>query len=152
MPETLPPTQIPTDDDLRRIINESSLFNTSYPELVIQVLNERAPVLGQLTVTDVPKGFAPQSVRREWVGLSLPVRCDGVAYANDYPVLAIEAMQALKEAGKDYAHGFWQAMYDAEWEKAPGHRSTFPSYLAYTEFLIFSEECGQMEWGSQKTG
>ena len=84
------------------------------------------PIAGQFTVTETPSGGAPEEIKEQWVGVSLPVRTAHIGRAalapltsfdsltcrvvhNDEPVsiTGIDAVHALAEAGKDAAAKFW---------------------------------------------
>ena len=94
------------------------------PAEVLEGLDEvYVPIVIDFTITQVPEGGAPEEIRREWVGLSLPVREQnalglGPRYFDlltgqmrDNPssvgISGIEAVDALYRAGKIEASNFW---------------------------------------------
>src|SRR5882724_6455541 len=147
--ETLPPSSLLTEDDIRLIILESGFSNTSYPDFVVNELNAKAPILGNFLVTELPAGTdSPERIRQQWIGLSLPVRCQGLDFEGAVPVLAIEAMLELKKAGRLEAYNWWMREYESDWRLPLGYTpGDFPEFLAYTNFLIFNQDEGQMQWG-----
>src|SRR5688572_14717858 len=100
------------------------------PELnadTLQELEEKhGSVVATFVLTQMPEGAAPESIKRDWLGVALPVRRDGLgqggaAYddflrqgetvVNDSPVsvTVTEAVHALAEAGKERSAAFWAA-------------------------------------------
>jgi hypothetical protein len=151
MTEILRPAQIPTEDDLRLIVNESGYANTSHPELLVNVLNDKAPVVGRFTVREIPQGLGvPLVVRQQWVDLSLPVRCTSTDFEGGVPILAIEALEELKKAGRMAGYEWWRRDFEADWKNTPAYNPTFPNALVYTNFLTFSDHEGILEWGASQ--
>lgn len=87
----------------------------------------------RIRITSVPAGGAPLKIRKQWVGMVLPVDLvvpeevsvflvgdiDGITgqpYSADdlnltgYSVLKSEAINALREAGRVEAADYWQAL------------------------------------------
>jgi hypothetical protein len=99
------------------------------PEDIEQGLVE---VYGQVgatfIITQTPQGGAPEEIKEQWVGTTLPVRNRNLGQAalsptvnfdylrqqfieTDDPVsiTGIDAVQALRDAGKEEAARFWEA-------------------------------------------
>jgi hypothetical protein len=108
-------------------------------------LDQIAPVRSIFTITRTPPGFAPEPIRRQWVGVALPMRgyfepADGVC------VMGREAIELLKQKSPD-AHAWWQDFYE---QLARDHRSVieienFPEFMANINFLTFDIDCGDFK-------
>ena len=72
----------------------------------------------KIKITSVPPGFAPESIREQWVEIEIPlaenpISDENVAMKignqnqNGYQVKGVVAVQALRDAGKDQAAEFW---------------------------------------------
>lgn len=91
------------------------------------------PVKAEFIITQTPKGGAPEDIKEQWVGVSLPVRAAHLGQTalaptrnfdcltqqitkNDDPVAitGIDAVHALAEAGKESAARFWDSMQMAK--------------------------------------
>lgn len=86
----------------------------------------------KIRIIAVPSsGFAPEEIRKEWVGVEIPVNREEInrlllepgmwsGNTNDpgRAVLAKDAIRALRDAGKNKAADFW--------EKIPGRVYKFP--------------------------
>ncbi len=97
------------------------------PKLSAEILGPLEEVYGPIVInfalTQVPAGGAPDYIKEQWIGASLPVReanlgrlasryfdlLSGEFKENDEPVpiTGIEAIHALEEAGKYQAAEFW---------------------------------------------
>ncbi len=75
--------------------------------------------MAKIKITHVPPGFAPEKIRKQWLNIEIPLAenpiPDGkevVRIGNDnvggYQVKGVDAVKALKEAGKDEAANFWK--------------------------------------------
>lgn len=73
----------------------------------------------KIKIIDVPPGFAPEHIRKQWVGIEIPLAQNpipegkevariGNDNAGGYQVKGVDAVKALKEAGKDEAADFWE--------------------------------------------
>ncbi|MCB9816434.1 hypothetical protein H6786_03490 [Candidatus Nomurabacteria bacterium] len=75
----------------------------------------------KIRITKVPPGFAPESIREQWVGIEIPTISDEEATAHQddeewtsqdhngaHLVTGHDACQALLEAGKLEAASFWR--------------------------------------------
>ena len=100
-------------------------------------LDRIAPVRATCAIVETPPGFAPEEIREQWVGVTLPIRSyfdphEGIA------VLAREAMEILGETSP-VAHAWWRGYYsDRAAEEMPNVSSEgFPEFLANTRYLIF---------------
>ncbi len=78
----------------------------------------------------VPPGYAPENIRKMWVGLMVPTLGresaelaphlahfglrDGVANAGGYRVLVRDALEALKKADKTLAFDYWCELYEPD--------------------------------------
>ena len=68
-----------------------------------------------IRIIAVPPGDAPENIRKDWVGVELPVEdpsnevgfWHGNKNAGGYIVLKARAVEALKKAGKRRAATFW---------------------------------------------
>ncbi|MGZ6004706.1 MAG: hypothetical protein ACXWLH_00995 [Candidatus Saccharimonadales bacterium] len=105
-------------------------------------LDKIAPVRGSFEITDIPNGHAPEEIRRQWIGVTLPIRGfyepqEGVA------VLAREALEILK-ANKPEAHEWWQKHYtqEASLDLPNVNPEELPKYVANIGFLTFDAACG----------
>lgn len=148
MSERLSEQSIPTTDVLRRTIVGSHL--AELPKELIAYLDEHYPVIGVLSVFEVPDdGPAPYAIRQEWVGLSLPVRCRNLD--NDgYPVLGVEGLVALENAGRINGLLWWETKYREKRARAGGRKPDFPEVLACFDFLTFSERYARFEPSSNE--
>lgn len=99
-----------------------------------------------IRIISVPEGEAPEEIRKDWVGVVLPVsRTSGlgpagafirkgvesgqfISSANGYAVLTADAIRALELAGKTGAASYWKAR----------------KMLVATDELIFRQEEGQI--------
>src|SRR5690606_7843636 len=95
-----------------------------------------------------PPGFAPEEVRSEWVGLSLPVRFSvKIDLVPEVSVIAIEALQALKDGGRRVASD-WREEYYAQMgqRKAPlVDAEGYDAYMANVSLLVFGASCGTLQ-------
>jgi hypothetical protein len=83
-------------------------------------------IRAHFTVTQIPKGSASEEIRREWVGLDLPVRAkflgeealkettyfdtlsgDVIKNTESVTVVGVDAIVALDDAGKEEASDYW---------------------------------------------
>lgn len=77
----------------------------------------------RIRIIATPPGFAPEEIRKEWVGIEIPVNREeinklllepGVWSGNTsdpgYAVLAGDAIHALETAGKHEAAEFWRGI------------------------------------------
>lgn len=77
----------------------------------------------KIRIRSIPPGFAPREIRKEWVGVEIPLATKeelavdppsgiGIGRANDggYYVLRDAAIHALMRNGKDKAAGFWEGL------------------------------------------
>ena len=78
--------------------------------------------MSSVRITAIPPGFAPESIRKQWVGVSLPLAsADEIAQdppsgfgigsdnTNGYLVLRDNAIEALRKAGKKQAADYWDS-------------------------------------------
>ncbi|MEO6109568.1 MAG: hypothetical protein ABIP50_00975 [Candidatus Saccharimonadales bacterium] len=87
------------------------------------------PVEAAFIITQIPKGGAPEDIKEQWVGVSLPVRAAHLGQTALAPtrnfdyltqqitenddsvaITGIDAVHALAEAGKESAARFWDSM------------------------------------------
>jgi len=94
----------------------------------LEVLTDRyGPVEMEFTIKQTPKGGAPEDIKEQWIGVSLPLREANLAELieggqtryldlltnymkdNEQPVgiVGLEAVHALREAERDEAANFW---------------------------------------------
>lgn len=75
--------------------------------------------MAKIKITQIPPGFAPENIRKQWVGIEIPLAeqpipegKEGARIGNEniggYQVAGIEAVRALRKAGKDEAADFWE--------------------------------------------
>lgn len=99
------------------------------PEDIESFLDEvYGPVVATFTIEKTPQGGAPEEIRKDWLGIGLPVRAEnlsaralaqtiyfdqlrGRTIENDDPVAVtgIDAVHALEQAGRESAAQFWAA-------------------------------------------
>jgi hypothetical protein len=81
----------------------------------------------KIRIIRVPPGGAPYVIRKDCVGLVLPV-CGGIEMGrgdpddpndNDYPVLARDAIVALRSANKEEAARFWEELFEDRQDRKP---------------------------------
>ena len=96
------------------------------PEIKQALTQTYGPVLARFTLKQVPQGGAPDFIKEQWLGVTLPIREQSLAQLaigavryfdflsfnqmqNDDPlsVAGIEAVHALEEAEKFEAAAFW---------------------------------------------
>ncbi|MFO0781816.1 MAG: hypothetical protein U0524_02895 [Candidatus Saccharimonadales bacterium] len=142
------------------------------PKRLSAFLDAHYPVFAQFVVEEVPSGHAPEEVRQDWVGLSLPVRAQ--TRQNDgVPVLAFEAVDKLERAGRQNSATWWRRDYIVDlpprFNQLPGvlssqeeaERDSFLEKFPEIDFellktrdvsywpmnvhpLIFDEDCGRL--------
>ena len=77
----------------------------------------------KIKIVAVPPGFAPEEIRKEWVGVELPLATKkeldqdpmlqgriGNQNVNGYVVLTSKAIVALRAAGKKKGADFWDSL------------------------------------------
>ena len=140
-PDDYPPTR---DEVINSLMLTGECFTEDFTRLKSH-LDRIAPVRAQFTVTDPPPGYAPDEVREQWVGITLPIRGffnprEGVG------VLAREALELLRDKSP-LAYDWWQNHYAEEaQERIPNaDPENFPAFLANISHLIFDYRCGQYE-------
>jgi hypothetical protein len=79
---------------------------------------QEVQVVKRIRIISTPPGSAaPEKIRKQWVGIELPVvpakeqdNTGWVGNANEggYVVYTADAIKALREAGKDEAADFWE--------------------------------------------
>lgn len=78
--------------------------------------------MSSVRIITIPPGFAPEKIRKQWVGVELPLASDeeiaedppsgfgiGSDNTNGYLVLRDKAIEALRQAGKKEAADFWDS-------------------------------------------
>jgi len=167
--------KIPFDEEISAAIHARPRAELTAwdPKRLRAFLDAHYPVFAQFVVEEVPSGHAPEEVRQDWVGLSLPVRAQ--TRQNDgVPVLAFEAVDQLEYAGKHDAATWWKRDYivdlPPEFNQLPGvlnveeeaERDAFIAASPELDFellraadvtywpmnvepLIFEEKCGRLE-------
>lgn len=130
-------------DFLEQIRKDGHYQVSSNPNTMFEMLDERAPVLGNFTVLEpTANGFPPESIREEWVGVTLPVRCiDSVAIG--YPVWVVDALIALRKAGKIDGFQWWEQKYRDQGTYSHGPDGA--QYVGEEDFLVFNENHGHFE-------
>lgn len=74
--------------------------------------------MSKIKIISTPPGFAPEEIRKQWVGIEIPIMGienpktagnirTGTENLGGYEVSPKEAVDALKKAGKDEAVEFW---------------------------------------------
>ena len=73
----------------------------------------------KIRITKTPPGFADEAIRAQWVGVEIPLVSEDEAAkvesemnpkspsAGGYIVRGVDAIQSLKDAGKEKAAAFW---------------------------------------------
>lgn len=75
--------------------------------------------MAKIKIIDVPPGFAPEHIRKQWVGIEIPLTQNPIPegkevarIGNDntggYQVNGVDAVKALREADKNEAADFWE--------------------------------------------
>ncbi len=75
--------------------------------------------MAKIKIIAVPPGFAPEEIRKQWLDIEIPLAQNPIPegkevarIGNDntggYQVKGVDAVQALKDAGKDEAANFWK--------------------------------------------
>jgi hypothetical protein len=75
--------------------------------------------MSKIKIVQVPPGFAPEDIRKEWVGVEIPLADNpiigdkvvakiGNQNKDGYQVRGVDAVQALLDAGKNEAADFWK--------------------------------------------
>ncbi len=101
--------QLPSADDISAAILERSPSEwTSWnPKTLEYFLDVNYPVFAQFVVEETPQGHAPEAIREDWVGLSLPVRANAES-DGALPIVAFEAVDQLEHAGKQRSARWWK--------------------------------------------
>jgi hypothetical protein len=84
---------------------------------------ELGPVIAHFTITSTPQGGAPEEIKEQWIGVSLPVRqrlletqsvhffdiltAEFKENLEAVPVYGFDAVAALRVYGRDDAADFW---------------------------------------------
>lgn len=89
----------------------------------------------KIEITEVPPGFAPERIRKGWVGIKIELPTEeelendlptqfgiGTDNLDGYTVFTFKAIEALEAANKDYAVDYWKE-------------------LPIGKFLRFSKDC-----------
>ena len=89
----------------------------------------------RIRITSIPPGFAPESIRVQWVGVTIPLVTEeekaqdppsgisiGAANRGGYMVLTSKAVEALEAADKTEAKEYWGG-------------------LVLGSYLVFKKEC-----------
>ncbi len=74
----------------------------------------------KIRIEAVPPGFAPEEIRKQWVGVEVPLPDDGVILKggrwtgteneNGYVVFTADAVRALREVGRLDAAEYWEGI------------------------------------------
>ena len=111
------------------------------------ILDASVPVLGQFSIESTPPGFAPEEIREDWIGLTLPVRFTvDIEQVPEIPVMAAEALHGLEVAGRTIARDWWRQYYAEEAQRrvpnidSEGHTD----FLANVSLLVFDPSCGNL--------
>lgn len=74
----------------------------------------------KIRIEAIPPGFAPEKIRKQWVGIEIPLSDDGVILKdgrwtgteneNGYVVFTADAVRALREAGRLDAAEYWEGI------------------------------------------
>jgi hypothetical protein len=104
-------------------------------------LDRIAPVRVWFKVLSLPPGPAPDEIRQEWVGLTLPIRGprnEGIA------IITREALEKLRHKSPK-AHDWWEKYYAQESAtRAPGVDSKdFPEFHANITYIVLADACGE---------
>ena len=71
----------------------------------------------KIRITSVPPGFAPEDIRKQWLGVEIPLTGFdnnpeglrmGIENMGGYKVNTQDAIDALRTAGKEDAANFWE--------------------------------------------
>ncbi len=73
----------------------------------------------KIKIIEVPPGFAPENIRKQWVGIEIPLTENpipegqeafkiGNQNSDGYQVKGVDAVQALLDSGKKEAANFWE--------------------------------------------
>lgn len=105
-----------------------------FPENISQYIDkELGEVVAEFTITQRPESGAPEHIKQEWIGLTLPVRAGKLACMDARPrdyfddlrgelientepvtIFGPEAVQALKDADKLEAAKYWSIHEDQD--------------------------------------
>lgn len=86
-------------------------------------------ILKSIRIVGIPPGFADEAIRKQWIGIVIPLAPDDEAFkaeqlfkpsesSGGYIVRGAEAVEALEEAGREEAASFWS-------------RPSYPAYLRF---------------------
>lgn len=77
-----------------------------------------------IKIIKIPPGFTPEKIRKEWVGVTIPLATrenyrqhppSGIRIGDEniggFEVAAEDAIKALQDAGKNRAAGFWKELF-----------------------------------------
>jgi hypothetical protein len=134
----------PTRSEIRKQLVESGYSLVSDFRSYKAALDLIAPTRGIFTITRMPPGFAPEDIRRQWVGVALPMRgyfepSEGVT------VMGREAIELLRHKSPD-AHAWWQDYYEQlAKDNSLIEMDDLPEFLANVNFLVFDINCGDFK-------
>ncbi len=96
-------------------------------EMREMITEKHGEVVANFTITEMPAGGASETIREEWVGITMPVRVaylggrafEAASYFDELTqteavsrdpvtIVGLEAVEALEDAGKNTAADFWQ--------------------------------------------
>jgi hypothetical protein len=131
----------PSPDDISRLLQLSGDWLTPDFDRLRARLDDIAPARWQFAITSTPPGFAPEEIRKEWVGVTLPVRGQQEPGVS---VLGREAIELLKEKSPQ-GYKWWRNYYidEARTQYPKIDPEGFPEYLANASWLVFDESCGE---------
>lgn len=82
----------------------------------------------RIKILITPASFAPRHIRRDWVGIVLPLATEEELSSNPVSVMALrkqnvgqfivllsKAVYALRQAGRDTAADYWEAQIKGEY-------------------------------------
>lgn len=141
------PSMHDVEGTMKQLLATDDILRAQPAELA-RKLTARHPIFAKFAILSTPPGFAPEEIRREWVGLELPVRSES---EKGVPIVATEALEHLRNGGRTAASQWWYKYYEGEghevfWLRALLNPLTMvrKDCLANIGHLVFEKSCGEL--------
>lgn len=115
-------TEIPPNPHRKGPPNPAAQYRRDGEGIESDGPTKMSPSLGRIRIVLTPPGFAPENIRKEWIGVEIPLVTQeqldedppvgriGNENVGGYVVLLSAAVTALRKAGKQEAADFWDSL------------------------------------------